>query len=88
MPPGREALDPDDYSDGFAVWSGTSFSAPYLASLITNSLLEGAAGPGSSLRLDLPGQQAAEDRAAAAVKKRERAAAAFERLRGQADRNG
>ena len=37
MPPGmplpgeREALDPDDYSGGFAVWSGTSFSAPLLA---------------------------------------------------------
>ena len=28
LPPGCEALDPDDYSGGFAVWSGTSFSAP------------------------------------------------------------
>ncbi len=67
LPPGREALDPDDFSDGFGIWSGTSFSAPYLASLITDSLLEGATGPGSGLRLDLPGQQAARDRAVAAV---------------------
>ena len=41
-PPGREALDPNDYSAGFAVWSGTSFSAPYAAALVTRSLLEGA----------------------------------------------
>ena len=27
----REAIDPDDFRGGFAVWSGTSFSAPLLA---------------------------------------------------------
>jgi subtilisin family serine protease len=26
----RETIDPDDYSGGFAVWSGTSFAAPYV----------------------------------------------------------
>jgi Subtilase family len=61
----RESLDPDDYSGGFAVWSGTSFSAPGLAALIAGSLLGGAAGDG--LRLDQPGVQAARERAAAAV---------------------
>ena len=48
MPPGislpasRESLDPDDYSGAFAVWSGTSFSAPLLAARITRALMEGA----------------------------------------------
>ena len=27
----RESLDPDDYSAGFALWSGTSFAAPLVA---------------------------------------------------------
>ncbi len=39
----RESLDPDDYSGGFAVWSGTSFSAPLLAARFIRALLEGAA---------------------------------------------
>jgi subtilisin family serine protease len=67
LPDGREALDPDDYSGGFAVWSGTSFSAPLLAAHIARSLLAGAADPGGDLRLDLPGAQAATDRALAAL---------------------
>ncbi len=66
LPPGREALDPDDFADGWASWSGTSFSAPYLAALVVRALMRGAAAdPG--LRLDVPGQQAAADRAAAAL---------------------
>ena len=65
-PPGREALDPDDYSVGFAVWSGTSFSAPYAAALITRSLLEGAERSGSGLRLDAPGTGQRRERAVAA----------------------
>jgi Subtilase family len=66
LPPGREALDPDDFTDGWAIWSGTSFSAPYLAALITRAMLRRAAAD-SSLRLDVPGEQAAADRAASAV---------------------
>ena len=62
---GRESLDPDDYSGGFAVWSGTSFSAPAMAALVAGSLLDGATAGG--LRLDQPGVQAARTRAAAAV---------------------
>jgi len=65
-PPGREALDPDDYSAGFAQWSGTSFSAPYAAALIARSLLEGAVPPEAGLRLDNPGTREKRRRAVAA----------------------
>lgn len=34
----RQALDPDDYSSGFAVWSGSSFAAPLLAGAIAGEL--------------------------------------------------
>jgi Subtilase family len=63
----REALDPDDYRGGFALWSGTSFSAPLLAAHIARQLLEDAAGPG--LGLGEPGAQAATDRTVAALRK-------------------
>jgi len=66
LPPGREALDPDDFTDGWAIWSGTSFSTPYLAALITRALLRRAADSGG-LRLDVLGEQAAADRSAAAM---------------------
>ena len=73
MPPGvalpshREALDPDDYSSGFGVWSGTSFSAPLLAAHIVRSLLKGPADPGSGLVLKPCGEQATTNRALAAL---------------------
>jgi hypothetical protein len=72
MPPGislpgyRAALDPDDYTGGFGVWSGTSFSAPLLAAEIVRSLLKGAAESG--LRLDPADAQATTNRALAALK--------------------
>ena len=72
-PQGREALDADDYSSGFAVWSGTSFSAPYVAALMANSLAEGAAGGQAGMRLTDPG---IPDR-------KKRAVAAYDRLRQQ-----
>jgi hypothetical protein len=63
---GREALSPDDYRGGFAVWSGTSFSAPLLAARIARQLLEDAeADPG--LGLDQPGAAAATERMMAAL---------------------
>lgn len=36
----RSHLDPDDYSSGFAVWSGTSFAAPVLAGKLARCLQE------------------------------------------------
>jgi hypothetical protein len=73
MPPGvslpshREALDPDDYSCGFGVWSGTSFSAPLLGAHIVRSLLKGPADPGSGLVLKPCGKEATTNRALAAL---------------------
>jgi Subtilase family len=64
--PGREALDPNDYSAGFAIWSGTSFSAPYGAALIARSLLADAVRPASGLKLDSPGTAEKRRRAVAA----------------------
>jgi len=61
-PRGRESLDPDDYASGWAVWSGTSFSAPLIAAHIGQALLDGAANSATGLRLDVPGAQAAADR--------------------------
>lgn len=37
--PVREALDPDDFTGGFAEWSGTSFAAPTLAGELADELL-------------------------------------------------
>ena len=34
----RETIDPDDYRGGFAIWSGTSFAAPYVAARIAAQL--------------------------------------------------
>ncbi len=85
LPPGREALDPDDYRGGWALWSGTSFSAPYLAALIARSLLTGAASADRGLRLDVPGQQA-DDQAAVIGRRKERAAAALRELHDEDER--
>ena len=59
----RESLDPDDYCDGFAAWSGTSFSAPQLAAQIAKALLAGAA----ARPLNVAGEQSATDRTMAAL---------------------
>jgi hypothetical protein len=36
----RESHDPDDFSSGFAVWSGTSFAAPLAAAFLVNTMTE------------------------------------------------
>jgi subtilisin family serine protease len=36
----RESHDPDDFSCGFAVWSGTSFAAPLAAAFLANAMAE------------------------------------------------
>lgn len=40
---GREGMDPDDYSSGFASWSGTSFAAPLVAAELARLIVECAA---------------------------------------------
>jgi hypothetical protein len=62
-PDGREALDPDDFSGGFAAWSGTSFAAPLIAAHLAARLLEQDPQAG----LDATGSQAAADRTLAAL---------------------
>jgi subtilisin family serine protease len=36
----RHSVDPDDFTHGFGTWSGTSFSAPYLAGQLAAKLFE------------------------------------------------
>lgn len=45
---GRESVDPDDFTSGFATWSGTSFASPVLAGELAKHLLSSriAEGPG------------------------------------------
>ena len=43
----RTSLDPDDFSSGFGVWSGTSFAAPVFAGQLARELL--AAAPPADL---------------------------------------
>jgi subtilase family protein len=63
----REALDPDDYSRGWGVWSGTSFSAPLLAAHFARALLAGPADPASGLVLEPCDAQTTANRALAAL---------------------
>jgi subtilisin family serine protease len=34
----RQSLDPDDFTGGFAIWSGTSFASPFVAAMIAKEL--------------------------------------------------
>jgi len=36
----RESIDPDDFSGGFALWSGTSFAAPRMAGKIVAAMVD------------------------------------------------
>jgi subtilisin family serine protease len=35
---GRQGVDPDDFSAGFAVWDGTSFAAPHIAAALAKEI--------------------------------------------------
>jgi subtilisin family serine protease len=65
-PAERASLDPDDYSGGFATWSGTSFSAPQVAGQLALELMRGAAAD-PALQLDRPGAAEAGQRTGAAL---------------------
>ncbi len=41
----RESIDPDDYRQGFGVWSGTSFAGPVLAGQLLAEICAGHCGP-------------------------------------------
>jgi hypothetical protein len=71
----RESLDPDDYDGGFAIWSGTSFSAPALAAQMVRDMVEvlTAPSPDPALRLDVPGAGAATARVLRALQQLRRA---------------
>ncbi|MFP5334956.1 MAG: S8 family peptidase [Actinomycetes bacterium] len=49
----RATLDPDDFRDGFGVWSGTSFAAPVCAGHLVRRLWEDAGGTGLDPVLDV-----------------------------------
>jgi subtilisin family serine protease len=59
----RETLDPDDFSGGFAVWSGTSFAAPYVAGKLAAAIA--ADTMAGSAKLDAGARGAALHRALA-----------------------
>ncbi|HTU75992.1 MAG TPA: S8 family serine peptidase [Trebonia sp.] len=65
-----QGLDPDDYTGGFAAWSGTSFSAPAMAAHLVAAMTGPLLGlaPDPTLRLDVPGAKAAIQRAEAALR--------------------
>jgi hypothetical protein len=64
-----EGLDPDDYAGGFAVWSGTSFSAPAMAASLVEAMIAPLRGPAPdpALRLNVPGAKAAIQRSEGAL---------------------
>jgi hypothetical protein len=64
-PQHRETLDPDDFRSGFAVWSGTSFSAPFVAAELGRGLIASSAQP--DLGLAKVDAQTARERAADAL---------------------
>ncbi|MEU6861052.1 S8/S53 family peptidase [Glycomyces sp. NPDC046736] len=57
----RESHDPDDFSSGFAVWSGTSFAAPLAAAFLVNTMAEvemEASGSDDSVRASMRAHEA------------------------------
>jgi hypothetical protein len=65
-----QGLDSDDFSGGFAAWSGTSFAAPVMAARLVGAMLGPLLGAAAdrALRLDVPGAEAAVKRAESAMR--------------------
>jgi subtilisin family serine protease len=59
----RESFDPDDFTGGFAVWSGTSFATPLVAAELANALVANASADPEQLGLGDTGQPATVERA-------------------------
>lgn len=51
----RETVDVDDFRGGFALWSGTSFAAPFVAAALAQALVE----PLTSATVNAPDERAA-----------------------------
>jgi hypothetical protein len=65
----RQSLDLDDFSSGFAAWSGTSFAAPMLAADVIRAMLKPLQrDKADPVRLDVQGARAAIDRALRALR--------------------
>jgi len=63
----RASLDPDDFSGGFGVWSGTSFAAPVVAARIARNLLKASESGEHRLLARDKGPQGVVERAWAAL---------------------
>lgn len=78
----RATVDPDDYTSGFAIWSGTSFAAPWIAGEIARQIDVGLAATADQPTVDAAGAQARGTAAVAAVLAERASALAAAQKRG------
>jgi Subtilase family len=68
LPRRRETQDLDDFSSGFAIWSGTSFAAPQVAAAVAAVMIERCRGHQEMPDLAKVDQASARARVVAAIK--------------------
>jgi len=68
LPRRRETQDLDDFSSGFAIWSGTSFAAPQVAAAVAAVMIERRRGHQETPDLAKIDQASTRARAVAAIK--------------------